>query len=83
MADNANVIDFIREQFARVHRRFDEFDTWRRETTPRLSTIERQIGHLIAIDQEHYASLSERLDNVTQRLERIERRLDLVEASDG
>jgi hypothetical protein len=78
MADT-DVIDFMREQFARLNRRLDAFDIWRRETAPRLTNLEREIGHLTANEHDHYASVSLRLDNIATRLERIERRLELTD----
>jgi tetrahydromethanopterin S-methyltransferase subunit G len=46
----------------------------------RMSTVERQIGHLMASEQAHYAAVSQRLDRLETRLDRVERRLDLTPA---
>jgi hypothetical protein len=68
-----NVLDYLREQFARLNRRFDETDRWRDETTKRLVNIERS---LVGIRHEQIDD-RERLDNFELRLKRIEQRLEL------
>lgn len=49
------------------------------EVKQRLTTLEMQVGNLVATEQGHYAQVMLRLDRHEKRLDRIERRLDLVE----
>lgn len=77
--ENTEILDYLREQFARVHRRFDAIETWQREFAARVTALEHQVADMVATEARHYASLSERLDNLTARVERIERRLELVD----
>jgi chromosome segregation ATPase len=72
------VIDFMREQFARVHQRFDKLELTLSEHGTRLQRVEREIVGLhqgMANMHSDYAILNRRLDRVSERLERIERRL--------
>jgi len=46
----------------------------------RMTTLEFSVGNLIAIEANHHAGQSGRLDRVDARLERIERRLELADA---
>lgn len=43
---------------------------------PELCEIKSRLGML----EQHYASISNRVDRIEMRLERIEKRLDLIEA---
>jgi hypothetical protein len=45
----------------------------------RLTTLEIQVGQLVATEASHYAGTAQRVDRVEHRLDRIERRLDPVE----
>lgn len=74
MADE-NVLDYLREQFARVHARFDGIERTLAEHTVRLARLEREVANL-HVD---WADLSARLDRFERRLERIEQRLRLIE----
>lgn len=66
-------------------RRMDaKLDTMREDITDlkrRMTTVEIQIGSLIATEQQHYAQTMLRMDAFDARLERIERQLDLTEDS--
>jgi len=46
----------------------------------RLTTVEIQIGQLVATEQSHYAQIMLRMDRHDARFGRIERRLDLTES---
>ena len=50
------------------------------EVKQRLTTLETQVGQVIATEQIHYAQVMQRLDRHEDRLDRIERRLDLIDA---
>jgi phage host-nuclease inhibitor protein Gam len=45
----------------------------------RMTTLETQVGQLIATEQSHYAATMQRLDRFGDRLDRIDRRLDLTD----
>jgi uncharacterized protein YdcH (DUF465 family) len=55
---------------------FDEL----REVKHRLTTVEVQVGQMLATEQSHYAAMMGRHDQTDRRLERIERRLDLADS---
>ena len=44
----------------------------------RLTTLEIQVGQMVATEASHYAQTMLRIDRVEVRIDRIERRLDLV-----
>jgi ribosome-associated translation inhibitor RaiA len=50
------------------------------EIKHRLSTLEIQVGGLNATEQNHYASLSSRMDRLATDVDRIKRRLELADA---
>ncbi|MFO1027248.1 MAG: hypothetical protein U1E70_18895 [Acetobacteraceae bacterium] len=50
------------------------------EVRQRLTTLESQVGQVIATEQIHFAQVMQRFDRHEQRLDRIERRLDLIDA---
>jgi tetrahydromethanopterin S-methyltransferase subunit G len=77
---NKNVLDYLREQFFRVHQRFDKLEADMGEVKQRLTAVEIQVGNLSGTEASHYGATMLRLDRVEQRLDRIERRLDLVDA---
>lgn len=79
MADETQVLDYLREQFGRLHARLDEMNSTVREHGRRISHLEQQMAQLSASLQDHYAIVMLRLDHFSERLERIERRLQLVE----
>jgi hypothetical protein len=60
------VIDAIRDDMADIK--------------SRMTTLEFSVGNLIAIEANHYAGHSGRLDRIDARLDRIERRLELADA---
>jgi hypothetical protein len=74
------VLDFLREQFGRVHARFDRLAGDVTEIKQRLTTLEIQVGNLAGTEGSHYAQVMLRMDRLDARLERVERRLDLVDA---
>jgi tetrahydromethanopterin S-methyltransferase subunit G len=72
---NSEVLDFPREQFARVHAKLDLIGNDVSNLKGRVSGLEADAGHTrVAL-----AELNARVDRVDMRLERIERRLDLVD----
>ena len=76
MADSADVLDYLREQFLRVH---DKLDGLRGDMTNlkvRLSTLEAESGHV----RIGLAEVNSRLDRMDGRIERLERRLELADA---
>jgi archaellum component FlaC len=72
---DGEVLDYLREQFARVHARFDRLDADVGDLKVRMTSVENQIAGLHG----DFANQSRRLDRIDQRLGRIERRLDLVD----
>jgi hypothetical protein len=79
MSDATNVLDFLREQFARVHTRFDRIDADVGNLKVRMSGIEAETGYI----RISLAELNGRVDRMDVRLDRIERRLDLVDSPAG
>jgi hypothetical protein len=77
----SDVLDYLREQFARVNTRLDRIAEDVGEVKQRLTTLEIQVGGLVATEQSHYAQTMSRLDRFEARLDRIERRLDLTDQS--
>jgi predicted nucleic acid-binding Zn-ribbon protein len=72
---DGEVLDYLREQFARVHVRFDRLDADVLNLKVRMSAVEVELGHLrIGIGE-----VNGRIDRIESRLGRIERRLDLVD----
>jgi tetrahydromethanopterin S-methyltransferase subunit G len=51
-----------------------------REVKQRLTSLEIQIGGLVAAEQTHFGHAIQRFDRHEVRLDRIERRLDIVPA---
>lgn len=71
------VLDYLREQFARVHSRFDRIEDDLGNLKVRATVLEAEFGHVrVAL-----AELNGRVDRIDKRLDRIERRLDLVDAA--
>ena len=79
MSESANVLDYLREQFARTNDKIDALRADMAEVKQRLTTLEIQSGNFMASEQSHYGATMQRLDRLESRLDRIERRLDLVE----
>lgn len=82
MADQQDtaVLDFLREQFARMDARFDRMERLQRETLTRLARIEDGVTKLRrdqADDAAAVMDVQHRVDRMGERLDRIERRLDL------
>jgi tetrahydromethanopterin S-methyltransferase subunit G len=50
------------------------------EVKRRLTTLEIQVGNLVATEESHYAQVMQRMDRHEARLDRMERRLELVDA---
>lgn len=74
-APNAIVLDYLREQFARVNTKLDLLTADVGNLKGRVSGLEAEAGHTrVAL-----AELNGRVDRVDSRLGRIERRLDLVD----
>ena len=77
MTTEPNVLDFLREQFARVNTKLDRMAGDMTNLKVRMSAIEADAGYTrVAIGE-----LNARLDRMDDRLERIERRLELVGAT--
>lgn len=81
MSDSSTggVLDFLREQFARVHTKLDHLASGQLNLSSRVSSLEAQVALLHG----DFAGQSMRIDRIEVRLERIERRLDLVDHSAG
>ncbi len=77
MADEQNVLDFLREQFARTHTKLDLIGNDVTNLKVRVSGLEADAGHI----RVGMGELNARLDRVDNRLERIERRPDLVNST--
>jgi tetrahydromethanopterin S-methyltransferase subunit G len=73
---NAEVLDFLRENFTRVHARLDTFSAAMLDLSHRVTSLEAQV----ALVHGDFANQSIRMDRIETRLDRIERRLDLVAA---
>lgn len=65
----------------RIDAKVDEMRADLAEVKQRLTTLEIQVGNLVATEQSHYAQVMLRMDRHEMRLDRIERRLDLTEAT--
>lgn len=79
----AEILDYLRAQFARVHTRLDDLSQWTAEADRRFLAIERSIAALrrdLVLDAEAAVERQARFDALAVRVARIERRLDLVEA---
>ncbi len=66
---DTNVLDYLREQFARVHVKLDRLSDDVGNLKVRMSAVETGL-----------AGVNSRIDRMEVRLDRIERRLDLVDA---
>lgn len=80
MAD-AEILDFLREQFNRVNARLDAVERRLIEVEHRLGNVERQIIGIrrdAASDAEAAYAVRSSVDALAERVSRIERRLDLV-----
>jgi hypothetical protein len=67
MADESDILDFLRADFARIHERFDRTETRVGELTTQVAAIERELG-AVRVD---YASTRLCLENMDRRIERI------------
>jgi hypothetical protein len=74
-----DVLDFLREQFARVHTKLDLLTAGQLDLSSRVSSLEAQVALLHG----DFANQSMRIDRIEHRLARIERRLDLVDQPGG
>ncbi|MEH3037755.1 MAG: hypothetical protein PGN23_14895 [Sphingomonas adhaesiva] len=75
MAEGADILDFIGEQFRRLNARFDKKDVEDLETRMRLSSIDDHLaGMMMSV-----AGINSRLDRMEERLGRVDRRLDLTD----
>ena len=73
MSDSVG-LDYLREQFARVHARLDVIQGDITNLKVRMSALEAEAGHT----RIGLAELNSRLDRMDARIDRIERRLELV-----
>jgi predicted nuclease with TOPRIM domain len=76
---DADILDFLRAQFARLHERHDKTDGDIADLKSRVGRLEITVADLHG----DYARQSVRLDRIETRLDRIEKRLDLAEAPAG
>ena len=53
------------------------------EVKQRLTTLEIQVGNLVATEQSHYAQAMLRMDRLGADVDRIKRRLDIADAPAG
>jgi len=79
MADNGEILDFLRARFGRIDDRFDRIDQKLDEVVTRLGRLEREVAGFHA----DYAGLSVRLDNSDRRPQPVAHRLELVETPEG
>jgi archaellum component FlaC len=76
MADDAEIINFVGEQFRRLNARLDKKDAEDVEKAMRFSAIDDHLaGMMMSIP-----GINNRLDRVEERVGRIERRLELAES---
>jgi tetrahydromethanopterin S-methyltransferase subunit G len=75
-AEGAAVVGYLREQFARVHARFDRLEEKVSNLQVRVTQIDREIGSL----RLGVADLNGRLDSMERRLDRIDEKLSNPEA---
>ncbi len=75
MSESHNVLDFMREQFARVHTKLDNLAAGQLDVSRCVTSLEGQLALLHG----DFANQSIRLDRIEQRLERVEGRLELVD----
>lgn len=76
MSDAANVLDYLRVNFAQINRRLDIIDRKQDELMTRLSALERDSAGL----RMDFAGMHQRLDNIDRRLSRMERMDDVAAA---
>jgi hypothetical protein len=79
---STQVLDFLREQFARMDARFDKSDRRQREMLAQLVRIETGQGKLRRDQADDAATVIElqgRVVEMDERVTRIERRLGLVD----
>jgi predicted nucleic acid-binding Zn-ribbon protein len=76
MSETPNVLDYVREQFARVHVKLDRLSDDVGNLKVRMTSVESQV----ALIHGDFANQSGRLDRIESRLDRIERRLDFADA---
>lgn len=78
MEKEATVLDYLREQFARLHTKLDRIAGDVTNLKVRMSGLEADAGY----SRVAMGEINARLDRMDDRLERVERRLNLVD-SDG
>ena len=71
-----NVLDYLREQFRRVHEKLDRIVDDVTNLKVRMSSLESETGHV----RIGLAEVNGRLDRVDTRLGRLERQADIVKA---
>jgi tetrahydromethanopterin S-methyltransferase subunit G len=74
---NAEVLNFLRENIGRIHTRLDTVSAAMLDLSHRVTSLEAQV----ALVHGDFANQSIRMDRIETRLDRIERRLDIVAAS--
>ena len=83
MVEQADIINFIGEQFRRLNLRFDKLELDVMDIKSRMIVVEEGQASMsvrIATVEVSATQIIKRLDRVETRLDRIERRLDLVDA---
>ncbi len=76
MSDSANVLDSLREQFARVNAKLDIVQGDVTNLKVRMSALDAEAGHV----RIGLAEVTGRVDRMDARIDRIKRHLDLVAA---
>jgi uncharacterized protein YutD len=76
MSDSSQVLDFLREQFSRVHTKLDLIAGDVTNLKVRMSGLEAEARYV----RLGLAEVNSRLDRLDERVARIERRLDLADA---
>ncbi len=81
MAEELTVLDYLREQSARLNRRLDDMTRWQTGTSDRLVAMERRLAGVrrdAAADAEDVVDLKANVARLAERVQRLERRLDIV-----
>ena len=77
----AEVLDYLRQQFTRVHQRLDELSRWTVEADRRFLAIERSVAAVrrdAVLETEGAIDRQAAHDALAERVARIERRLEIT-----
>ena len=76
MADDAEIPNFIGEQFRRLNVRFDRLESDMGDMKLGVTATEEHLASIMM----SVAGINARMDKIDARLDRVERRLDLTDA---